>query len=93
MTDSLAVCYPVTWAGDEPDLEAEQFPIDLKNCARCGETHEGLIFVALTRPGLAFGVHLTHWAICPSVHEPVLFYWKEDPEVETVTGEECEPSS
>lgn len=59
------------------DLNAEEFTVDLKGCARCGETHGRLVFIALASPGLVWGIHNTHWATCPVTDEPIMFYWRE----------------
>ena len=37
-------------------------------CARCGDSHSGLIFVKFNEPVL----HMTHWAACPTTAEPML---------------------
>lgn len=41
---------------------------ELFNCARCGETHHGLIFAPFTRPGDIY----SHWCPCPTSGEPIL---------------------
>lgn len=43
----------------------------VRNCARCKGTHKDLRFKRLSHP-LEFDKSFTHWAHCPSNHEPVL---------------------
>ena len=51
----------------------------IRNCARCGGTHQGLEFKPFTRHpsrdalGESFPIY-THWAMCPDIKEPVLMY-------------------
>ncbi len=48
---------------------------ELKNCARCGETHDGslLTFSKLTNPiEDPDGTKWTHWSPCPINGEPIL---------------------
>lgn len=44
-------------------------------CARCGGTHVGVVFKPLTRPC----GNLTHYAPCPTNHEPILMRLEPDP--------------
>lgn len=50
--------------------------VKISNCARCGETHVGLEFSKLTRP-MVDAKH-THWAMCPTVNEPIMLRIVED---------------
>ena len=43
------------------------------HCARCDETHEGLLFEQFTIPiEDADGTIWAWWALCPTVNEPIL---------------------
>ena len=42
--------------------------VDVKACARCGEDHKALVFLAFDEPVDEF----THWALCPKGGQPVL---------------------
>ena len=44
--------------------------VNINNCARCGETHVDLEFSKLTRPMI--DAKHTHWAMCPTVNEPIM---------------------
>ena len=46
----------------------------VEGCARCGETHENLIFERLESPVR----NLTHWAECPNTGQPILMRMTED---------------
>ena len=51
--------------------EVKPFIMDLIGCARCeGEGHEQIAFQPFTRP---VEDYWTHWAMCPALHEPILF--------------------
>jgi hypothetical protein len=53
--------------------------LDLNGCARCdGDGHPGLTFYRLTRPVDMPGAEpLTHWAICPVTHGPILMLYRQ----------------
>ena len=45
----------------------------LTKCARCGGTHENLLFRKLRRPHVdGLNEAWTHWALCPVSGEPIL---------------------
>lgn len=45
----------------------------LIGCARCGKTHEGLMFEKLKRPMVEpKATTWTHWAACPTNGQPIL---------------------
>lgn len=48
---------------------ASQIVLDVGNCARCRENHEGLVFRKLRRP---VSSEQTHWATCPTTGEPII---------------------
>ena len=51
---------------------AEARRVRMRGCARCqGEGHE-LTFIPFTRPVKTGGLTFTHWAICPTLNEPIL---------------------
>lgn len=52
----------------------EPITLDLHGCARCdGDGHPGITFVPFTRPvQLADGSVLSHWAMCPTLVEPIV---------------------
>lgn len=57
--------------------------LDLIGCARChGDGHERLVFKELTHP-VTFpgvdGVVATHWALCPTTNEPILWGKVDEP--------------
>ncbi len=45
---------------------------ELTGCARCGETHRGLVFKPLTQTSKLGEMLMTHWAPCPTNGEPVM---------------------
>lgn len=45
------------------------------NCARCGSTHPHVLFKPFANPP----PDTTHWAICPTLGEPILFQVKRGP--------------
>jgi hypothetical protein len=50
---------------------------DVRNCARCGGDHDGVVFEPLTRPVARGGdredsLLYTHWAACPTNGEPII---------------------
>ncbi len=57
--------------GPEPtddDPLPDSVSTSVEACARCGEGHEGLLFLAFDAPVDDF----THWALCPKVEQPIL---------------------
>lgn len=62
-----------------------QHVVKLRGCARCGGTHEGLMFRPLERPVARDGDEIaTHWAACPANGEPILMI-----AVKSQTGDEA----
>jgi len=59
---------PMYYASTHPVTDGAQV-IQVGCCARCGEDHEGVVFIPLTRPSDEF----THWAACPNNGEPIMF--------------------
>jgi hypothetical protein len=54
--------------------------LDLEGCARChGEKHNNLEFKKLTNPMVVGDVTITHWAMCPSINEPILLQITTNP--------------
>lgn len=56
-----------------------QITTDVRDCARCGDDHDGVIFAELLRPielmqrqGGGYVFKITHWASCPKTAEPIL---------------------
>lgn len=46
---------------------------DQVGCARCdGDGHEHITFQPFTRPMVVDAWTFTHWAMCPTVNEPIL---------------------
>jgi hypothetical protein len=61
---------------------AESFVESVVGCARCrGEGHEDLTWLPFTRPfqviikvdGLPCAYTATHWAMCPTLNEPIMW--------------------
>jgi hypothetical protein len=50
----------------------------IKNCARCGHDHPGLLFRQLKRVGQALGSEWSHWASCPETGEPIMLAVVDD---------------
>jgi hypothetical protein len=50
----------------------KEITINIKNCSRCGENHNDLVFKALTIPFEAKDGGWTYWAKCPINGEPIL---------------------
>jgi hypothetical protein len=48
----------------------------IENCARCGETHDVVSCMKLTRP-CEVNLKFTHWAQCPRTLEPILVSFEE----------------
>lgn len=48
--------------------------VGVRNCARCGDDHSGLVFKAFTIRPITHGdgVTFTHWALCPNTGEPII---------------------
>lgn len=50
--------------------------MDLNGCARCGGGseggHKGLVFQEFDEPVEIEHTTLTHWAMCPTLNEPIL---------------------
>ena len=45
----------------------------IRGCSRCGGAHADMIFNRLTVPQTDdAGTHWTHWALCPTLAEPIL---------------------
>lgn len=55
------ITLPWRYGCDLPPL----MPAHIKNCARCGHDHPGLLFRQLKRVGQAPGSEWSHWASCP----------------------------
>lgn len=49
----------------------EPITTTVSDCARCNGTHENLEFKPLTNHPID-GFTFTHWAICPTMDEPLL---------------------
>lgn len=45
----------------------------MEGCARCGFTHHAMRLFKLGRPMHVSGETFTHWALCPSRREPIMF--------------------
>jgi hypothetical protein len=59
----------VTGQADKAKVKVDR----LVHCARCGATHEDIVFVRFMVPIRAFGVELySHWAKCPTSGDPIL---------------------
>ncbi len=55
----------------KPPLSNITVPI-IENCARCGGTHENIVFMGLAQP-ITVGAKLyAHWAPCPTNGEPII---------------------
>ena len=49
------------------------------HCARCGLTHEHMIFNKFTNPVIdTDDVTWDYWALCPTLNEPILMYRGSD---------------
>jgi len=48
--------------------------VDISGCGRCQRNHNDLTFTALTHPHNDY----THWAMCPTVHQPILMKVTDD---------------
>ena len=58
------------------------FGIMVKNCARCGEDHDMVMFSPFARcppddDGWEGQVYATHFADCPTLHQPILMTIQE----------------
>lgn len=52
--------------------------LDVDDCARCGQAHDGLAFKPLTNPiESSLFESLTHWAMCPELDQPILLGHRE----------------
>lgn len=64
--------------------------INIKNCSRCGGTHEGVEPIALAHPFAppeAGGLAWTEWAPCPTNGQPIMIGVVGDPrETDDVPG-------
>ena len=49
----------------------------VRSCARCGGDHAALEFLPISNPAPDF----THWAMCPTVHQPIIMLVKSTFEV------------
>lgn len=60
-------------------MATETYVTDLVGCARChGDGHESIAFTPLAHPVETDGVvTATHWAPCPTTHEPILMVFTE----------------
>ena len=57
------------------------FKKTITGCARCdGEGHADLEWYEFTRPVKVEGWKYTHWAMCPTVNEPILMWHAPVPE-------------
>lgn len=46
---------------------------DITQCIRCGKTHKEIDFQSFGRePEREGRFQITHWAVCPTTHEPIL---------------------
>lgn len=54
----------------DDDALPDSVTTTVEGCARCGEDHEGLLFLAFDAPVDEF----THWALCPKVGQPILLH-------------------
>lgn len=58
-------------------MSQPSFVIDLKGCARCdADGHKDLKFTRFRLPVIVSGramVRYSHWAICPTTGEPILY--------------------
>jgi hypothetical protein len=50
---------------------------DVLTCPRCGQSHKGLLVRELTHPTVP---RVTHWTICPTLHEPCWGGWQDHEE-------------
>ena len=54
------------------ELSGGRYECGVVNCARCGGLHDAVIFIPFRNPA----GDSTHWAMCPSTDEPILFHVK-----------------
>lgn len=50
-------------------------PVNIEDCARCGERHKNIKVFSFTRIPenvLIYGEPITHFAVCPETYEPLL---------------------
>jgi hypothetical protein len=52
----------------------------IRNCARCGGTHEDIEMKTITRPVLICNIMFNYFAMCPNTNEPIVIEVKEKPE-------------
>jgi hypothetical protein len=56
--------------------------LDVRHCARCDKTHMALSFMPLSNPP----PDVSHWAMCPQTHQPILLtITKHDESTDTTT--------
>lgn len=53
----------------------------IQNCARCGESHEGVWFSKFTRPIVMGGTVHNYWGICPTTREPIVMAMQSEQEL------------
>ena len=69
-----------------PSPTDAEFTQTIIGCARChGDGHEDLVFTKFTHPVERYDVEFdtfeivaTHWAMCPTVNEPIMMTFFED---------------
>jgi len=49
---------------------------NINNCARCGKDHIDIYFETFTNPPTIN--KYTHWAMCPTLSEPILMWIEEE---------------
>lgn len=52
---------------------SSDFKTNVKRCARCGGDHAGLMFLKLDN-----GTRYSHFAICPTVQQPIMMMTLDD---------------
>lgn len=66
-------------------IEGELFTTDQVGCARCGaDEHRNLLFHPFLHPVITTEITFTHWAMCPTNGEPIMFGTIEVPEKDVV---------
>lgn len=60
-------------------MDRDEYKGNVRQCARCGQDHENIVYRRLTHPITdSDGKVWTHWAPCPTNGEPILMMFVDE---------------
>lgn len=62
------------------EAKAEDKKYNIRECARCGQDHNGIVYNEFTNPVILGDLVITHWVPCPTNGEPILMFHPKEGE-------------